>query len=170
MNLFKGILDGISKVAQVLLICLVAGIVLLMLNEIFIRNFLNKSFRGMTELAGFFFMWMAFLGIMVLYDKDRLIALDTVSAMIKGNGKIILWYINRIVAFCLGLIMAIAFIGLFPFVSTEYFSSMPKFSKVWHYLPLALCGGFMVLKSVYGIIEKFRSLRKGVPAQGGKAQ
>jgi TRAP-type C4-dicarboxylate transport system permease small subunit len=170
MKIFKGILDGISKVAQVLLICLVAGIVLLMLNEIFIRNFLNKSFRGMTELAGFFFMWMAFLGVMVLYDKDRLIVLDTFSSMIKGNGKIALWYINRIVSLCLGLIMVIAFIGLFPFVSTEYFSSMPKFSRVWHYLPLAISGGFMVLKSVYGIIEKFRSLFKGDPAQGGKAQ
>jgi TRAP-type C4-dicarboxylate transport system permease small subunit len=168
MRIFKRILDGISSAVQVLLICLVAAIVLLMLNEIFIRNFLNKSFRGMTELAGFFFMWMAFLGVMVLYDQDRLIALDTFSSMIKGNGKTILWYVNRIAAFCLGLVMVIAFIGLFPFVSTEYFSSMPKFSKVWHYLPLALCGGFMVLKSVYGIIEKFRSLLKRTPVQGGE--
>jgi TRAP-type C4-dicarboxylate transport system permease small subunit len=169
MKIFKGILDGISKAAQVLLICLVAGIVLLMLNEIFIRNFLNKSFRGMTELAGFFFMWMAFLGIAVLYDKDRLITLDTFSVMIKGKGKIILWYVNRIVSLCLGLIMIIAFIGLFPFVSTEYFSSMPKFSKVWHYLPLAFSGGFMVLKSVYSIMEKFCSPLKGVSAQEREA-
>jgi TRAP-type C4-dicarboxylate transport system permease small subunit len=163
MKLFRGILDGISKAAQVLLICLVAAIVLLMLNEIFIRNFLNKSFRGMTELAGFFFMWMSFLGIAVLYDKDRLITLDIFSAMIKGKGKITLWYINRITALCLGLIMVIAFIGLFPFVSTEYFSSMPKFSRVWHYLPLAVCGGFIVLKSVYSLIERSRSLFKGTP-------
>ncbi|MDR2071091.1 MAG: TRAP transporter small permease [Treponema sp.] len=170
MKIFKGILDGISKAAQVLLVCLVAGIVLLMLNEIFIRNFLNKSFRGMTELAGFFFMWMAFLGVAVLYDKDRLITLDTFSAMIKGKGKTILWYVNRIVSLCLGLIMVVAFAGLFPFVSTEYFSSMPKFSKVWHYLPLALCGGFMALKSAYSIIEKFRSPLKGVPAQEGEGQ
>jgi TRAP-type C4-dicarboxylate transport system permease small subunit len=170
MKIFKRILDGISKTAQVLLICLVAGIVLLMLNEIFIRNFLNKSFRGMTELAGFFFMWMAFLGVAVLYDKGRLITLDTFSAMIKGRGKIILWYINLIVSLCLGLIMVIAFIGLFPFVSTEYFSSMPKFSRVWHYLPLALSGGFVVLKSVYSIIEKFCSPLKEAPAQEGKVQ
>jgi TRAP-type C4-dicarboxylate transport system permease small subunit len=163
MKLFKRILDGISKGIQVLLICLIGGIVLLMLNEIFIRNFLNKSFRGMTELAGFLFMWMAFLGVAVLYDKDRLIALDTFSATIKGRGKIILWYVNRIIAFGLGLIMIIAFIGLFPFVSTEYFSSMPKFSRVWHYLPLAICGGFIVLKSMYSLIEKFRFLLKGTP-------
>jgi TRAP-type C4-dicarboxylate transport system permease small subunit len=161
MKIFKGILDGISKAAQVLLICLVAGIVLLMLHEIFIRNFLNKSFRGMTELAGFFFMWMAFLGVAVLYDKDRLIALDTFSARIKGTGKIILWYINRITALCLGLIMVVAFIGLFPFVSTEYFSSMPKFSRVWQYLSLAVCGGFMVLKSMYSLIKKSCSLLEG---------
>ncbi|MDR0583173.1 MAG: TRAP transporter small permease [Treponema sp.] len=160
MKIFKGILDIISKAAQILLICLIGGIVLLMLNEIFIRNFLNKSFRGMTEMAGFLFMWMAFLGVAVLYDKERLIALDTFSAMIKGRGKLIIWYVNRIVALCLGLIMVIAFFGLFPFVSTEYFSSMPKFSRVWHYLPLAVCGGFMVLKSVYNLIEKSCSLLK----------
>jgi TRAP-type C4-dicarboxylate transport system permease small subunit len=161
MKLFRGILDGISKAAQVLLICLVAAIVLLMLNEIFIRNFLNRSFRGMTELAGFFFMWMAFLGIAVLYDKNRLITLDIFSVMMKGKGQTILWYVNRITALCLGFIMVVSFIGLFPFVSTEYFSSMPKFSRVWHYFPLAVCGSFIVLKSVYSLIEKTCSLFKG---------
>lgn len=52
MNMYKKILDGFIKIVCVLLIVSVLGIVALMLNELVIRNVLNKSFRGMTELAG----------------------------------------------------------------------------------------------------------------------
>jgi TRAP-type C4-dicarboxylate transport system permease small subunit len=162
MKVFKKILDGISKTARALMMCLIAGIVLLMLNEIVLRNFFNKSFRGMTETAGFLFMWMAFLGIAVLYDKNRLIALDMFYVRFKGAVKNIVWYVHTIIGFCLGSVMVAAFIGLFPFVSTEHFSSMPKFSKVWQYLPLAIAGGFMALRARYSLLEHI--LRK----EGGR--
>lgn len=154
MRIFKKILDGIIKTAQVLMMCLIAGIVLLMLNEIVLRNFFNKSFRGMTETAGFLFMWMAFLGIAVLYDQKRLISLDMIYVRLKGAAKTAVWYVHTIVGLCLGLIMVIAFIGLYPFVSTDHFSSMPKISKVWQYWPLAIAGGFMALRSLYSLLEK----------------
>jgi TRAP-type C4-dicarboxylate transport system permease small subunit len=154
MRIFKIILDSIIKIAQVLLMCLIAGIVLIMLNEIFLRNFLNKSFRGMTEMAGLLFMWMAFLGITVLHDKNRFIALDMVYARCTGTVKNVLWYVHTIVTLCLGVIMVVAFIGLYPFVSTDHLSSMPKISKLWLNLPLAIAGGFMALKSVYNLMEK----------------
>jgi len=154
MNVFKTILDGIIKAMQVLLMCLIAGIVLIMLNELFLRNFLNKSFRGMTESAGCLFMWMAFLGIAVLYDKNRLISLDMIYVRLKGKAKNTVWYIHTIVSLCLGFIMVVAFIGLYPFVITDHFSSMPKISKVWQYLPLVIAGAFMVLKALYSLAEK----------------
>jgi len=154
MNIFKKILDAIIKIIKVLLMCLISGIVLVMLNELILRNFLNKSFRGMTESAGCLFMWMAFLGIAVLYDNNRLISLDMIYVNLKGTAKTVVWYIHTIVALCLGFIMVVAFIGLYPFVSTDRFSSMPKISKVWLYLPLAIAGVFMVLKALYNLLEK----------------
>lgn len=61
MLVVKKLLDGFVKCISILLMLLVAGIVLLMLNELVLRNLLGSSFKGMTELSGFmFFLWMAF--------------------------------------------------------------------------------------------------------------
>jgi TRAP-type C4-dicarboxylate transport system permease small subunit len=125
-----------------------------MLNEIALRNIFNNSFRGMTEIAGLFFMWMAFLGIAVLYDQNRLIALDMIYTRLRGPVKTVVWYLHTLVGLCLGLIMLVSFAGLFPFVTTERFSSMPEISKVWQYFPLCFAGGFISLKAAYSLAEK----------------
>ena len=157
MKTFKVILDGMTKLMQVLLMCLIAGIVLIMLNELFLRNVLNRSFRGMTESAGCLFLWMAFLGIAVLYDKNRLISLDMIYAKLKGIPRTVIYYIHTIIALCLGVVMIISFVVLYPFVSTDSFSSMPHISKLWQYIPLAIAGGFITVKAVYNMIEEGRS-------------
>ena len=160
MKLVKKLLDAFVSLVSVVLMCLVSGIILLMLNELFIRNILNKSFRGMTELAGFMFLWMAFLGLVVLYDQGRLIALDIFYLRTKGTFREVLWFVNRVATIFLGTGMIVAFVGLYPFVSTEFFSSMPKFAKVWQYLPMAIAGGFFVVKSIYDLIEHIQTLVK----------
>ena len=165
MNIFKRILDGIVKITEILLMCFIAAIVLLILNEIFIRNVLNKSFRGITEMAILFFVWIVFLGFMVLFDRKRLISLDTLFAATRGKVKIILWYFHQIVTVCLGIAMVIAFIGLYPFFHNMYFSAMPKFSRIWQHFPLAISGAFIALKGVYNIIE--RRLGPNPAAKGG---
>lgn len=152
MKLFKKILDNIVNVFSFLLICLVCGLVLLMLNELFLRNILDKSFRGMTELAGFMFLWIAFLGVAVLFDKNRLITLDILFTKFPQALQNKILYIHQIVAFGLGVVMVVAFIGLYPFVITEYYSSMPSFSKMWQFLPLAICGAFIAVKALYNIV------------------
>jgi len=160
MKYVKKLLDAFVVLVSVVLMCLISGIVLLMLNELFLRNILNKSFRGMTELAGFMFLWMAFLGIVVLYDQGRLIALDIFYLRTNGKNREVLWFVHRFVTTFLGAGMVVAFVGLYPFVSTEYFSSMPKFAKVWQYLPMAVAGGFLVIKSIFDLVERVQTLVK----------
>lgn len=157
MKFTKKLLDAFVSLISVILMCLVAGIVLLMLNELFLRNILNKSFRGMTELAGFMFLWMAFLGIIVLDDQGRLIALDIFYLQTKGKARTGLWFVHKIVAACLGVGMVVAFAGLYPYVSTEFYSSMPKFAKAWQYLPMAIAGVYLTIKAIYDIVERLLS-------------
>ena len=159
MVVMKKILDGFVKAVSVILMGLISGIVLLMLNELFLRNILGKSFRGMTELAGFMFLWMAFLGVIVLYDQNRLISLDMFYVRTKGTLREVLWFIHRLIALSLGVIMIIAFAGLYPYVSTEFFSSMPTFAKAWQYLPMAVAGGYLTCKSIYVMVERILLLR-----------
>lgn len=168
MKIFKMFLDGIVKIIHVLMMCLIAGIVLVILNELVLRNFFNKSFRGMTETSGCLFMWMAFLGIAALHDKNRFIALDMIYVKLKGTAKTVIWYIHTLVALCLGCIMVVSFAGLYPFVSTDHFSSMPSVSKFWLYLPMAVAGGFIVLKSLYSLLEKLLPGSDAAPIEEGR--
>ena len=161
MRIYKKITDIFIKVLEVIETLLIAGIVGIMLYELVLRNFFNKSFRSSTELCGFMFMWMAFLGIAILFDKDRLITLDMVYVRVPPKVRHILWFINKVFSFGLGVIMIIAYMGMYPINSTSYFSTMQWLSKAWHFLPMAIAGGFIAVKSVWQVLDRIQHLRAG---------
>ena len=154
MKVYKTITDWIVRIVSAMLMLLIAGLVGLITYELFIRNFLNKSMRFTTELCGFMFMWMAFLGIIVLYDQDKLISLDMLYLKCPKVVQNIFWYINKVFSLGLGITMIVAYVGLYPFVSTSYFSTMTFLSKAWHFLPMAIVGGFIAIKTVYQLLDK----------------
>ncbi len=154
MSFYKKITDIFVKIISVILMLLVAGIVGMMLTELFCRNFINKSFRFSTELCGFMFMWMAFLGVIVLYDQDRLITLDMLYTHVPENVRRIFWYVNKVVSIGLGVIMVVAYCGMYKINSTSHFSTMPFISKAMHFLPMAIAGGFIVVKTIYQLADQ----------------
>ena len=154
MNIYKKITDIFVKIVSAVLMLLVAGIVGIMLYELCLRNFLNKSFRASTEACGFLFMWMAFLGIIVLYDKDRLITLDMLYVRAPRNVQNIFWFINKIFSLGLGRVMIAAYAGMYKINSTSHFSTMQFLSKAWHFLPMAIAGGFIAVKTIYQLLER----------------
>lgn len=167
MSLYKKILDGIVKVVSELLILLVIGIVLIMLYELLLRNVFNSSFRASTELCGFLFMWMAFLGVIVVYHRQVMISLDFVSSRLNGIPGRLVYVLQKAAGLVLGVIMILAYKALYPVASTSFFSSMRFLSKNWHFLPMALAGGFMILQSVYDLLAMVVPGQKGEkPAVG----
>ena len=159
MKIYKQITDVFVKIVSVILMCLIASLVGVMLYELSLRNFLNKSFRASTELCGFLFMWMAFLGVIVLYDQDRLITLDMLYVRATPKVQTIFWMINKIFSLGLGIIMIVAYQGMYKINSTSYFSTMQFVSKAWHFLPMAIAGGFIVVKTVYQVLDRIQTLR-----------
>ena len=113
MKIYKQITDIFVKIVSVILMCLIASLVGVMLYELSLRNFLNKSFRASTELCGFLFMWMAFLGVIVLYDQDRLITLDMLYVRATPKVQTTFWMINKIFSLGLGIIMIVAYQGMY---------------------------------------------------------
>lgn len=154
MKTFRKLLDIIVKIVSAALMLLVAGIVVMMLTELIARNFFNKSFRFSTELCGFLFMWMAFLGVIVLYDNDGLISLDIFYRSVPENVQTVFWYIAKLFSILLGAIMVVAYCGMYKINSTSFFSTMQFISKAWHFLPMALAGGFLVLDSIYQLLDQ----------------
>ena len=158
MKAIRKILDIFVKIVSVILILLVAGIVIMMLTELCARNFFNYSFRFSTELCGFLFMWMAFLGVIVLYDQNRLIVLDVLYAHVPEKIQNVFWCIGKIAGVLLGVVMVMAYCGMYKINSTSYFSTMQFLSKAWHFLPMAIAGAFLAIDSVYQLVAKLMGI------------
>ena len=153
MQTYKKIIDGFIRVLEVVEMLLIAGIVCVMLFEMILRNCFNKSFSPSTELCGFLFMWMAFLGVCILYDRERLITLDMLYVRAPETLRRVFWLLGKAAALLLGIVMIIAYIGMYPINKTSYFSSMQWLSKAWHFLPMAIAGGFIVVKTVWQLLD-----------------
>ena len=154
MKSYRKLLDIIVKIVSGALMLLVAGIVAMMLSELIARNLFNKSFRFSTELCGFMFMWMAFLGVIVLYDRNGLISLDILYRSVPEKVQKVFWFIGKVFSIILGVTMVVAYCGMYKINSTSYFSTMQFLSKAWHFLPMALAGGFIVLDSIYQLLDQ----------------
>ncbi|MCR4706863.1 MAG: TRAP transporter small permease [Clostridiales bacterium] len=166
MQTYKKITDAFIRVVEIIETLLIAAIVGVMLYEMILRNGFNKSFRASTELCGFLFMWMAFLGVIILYDRDRLITLDMIYVRVPESFRQAFWFIGKAAAMLLGVVMIIAYVGMYPINKTSYFSTMQWLSKAWHFLPMAIAGGFIVVKTVWQVLDRVMTLTGAT--KGGK--
>ncbi|MBP1556532.1 MAG: TRAP transporter small permease [Oscillospiraceae bacterium] len=172
MKIYKKITDAIDKLCQIIIMALVAGLAGIILAELLNRNILNNSFRATIEICGIMFMWMAFLGIVCLYDKSRLMRFEVLLVRVKEPVLSVLWYVNKAVSLMLGVVMVIAYINIYPYVSTRYFSTIQWLPYSFHYLPMAIAGAFMAIKTVYQLIDKTMCMVKHIPydeSEGGQA-
>lgn len=157
MKIYKKILGLWKMIATMILLVCILGIVMIMLSELVARNLCNMSFRWSTELNGFLFMWMAFMGVIILASENRMICLDMIYSRVPTKIRWFLCLLIRIATMCLGVVMVIAYKDMYPILDTSKFSTMQWLRKTWHYLPLAIAGVFFVAHSLYEIFESLLS-------------
>jgi len=162
MKICKKITNAIAKVAEWICMLMIALLVVVIVGELINRNFFGNSFRPTIEICGIAFLWMAFIGIIVLYNNDGLMKLDFVSANLKGVPAQIIYFINKAFSLMLGVVMVIAFFAQYPFVSTRTYATFSfKLPYTIQYIPMALAGGFMAIKALEQIVERILELVKG---------
>ena len=166
MKLCKKITGGIAKAAEVICMIMIAAMVLVIVAELINRNFLGRSFRPTIEICGIAFLWMAFIGLIPLYNNSGLMRLDFLLAKAKGGFYELLYFTNKIFSLMLGVVMVIAFISQYPFVSTRFYSTF-KFQLPYtvQYFPMALAGVFMAVKTVEQIVERILMLAGKLPKE-----
>ena len=148
MNLYRKILDTIAKIATAISMIAVMIMVTFIVMELIRRNVFNKSFRPTIEICGISFLWMAFMGIIPLYNQGGLMRLDFLIS------RVVL--VNKLVSLMLGVIMVVAFCAQYPFVSTRFYSTFStKIPYSVQYFPMAVAGAFMALKALEELIEWF---------------
>ena len=95
MKICKKITNAIAKVAEWICMLMIALLVVVIVGELINRNIFHSSFRPTIEICGIAFLWMAFIGVIVLYNNDGLMKLDFVSANLKGVPAQIIYFINK---------------------------------------------------------------------------
>lgn len=159
MKLCKKITGGIARAAEIVCMVMIALLVAVIVVELLRRNLFNQSYRGTIEVCGIAFLWMAFIGLIPLYNNNGLMQLDFLIARTKGWVYELLYFVNKLFSLTLGAVMVIAFAAQYPFVSTRTYStfSIPIPYTV-QYVPMALAGAYIALKSVEQIAEEILKL------------
>ena len=156
MKVLTKITDTISKVAEWIIMAMILGLVGLIVTELCRRNFLNQSWLPTTELCGILFLWMAFIGIIPLYNKSGLIRLDFLVTRLHGVAAEIVWYITDLVGLGLGVVMIMAFNAQYRFVA----------SRTYEYLPLYIAAGCIYFLITLAGITLLRRLERRVRIPG----
>lgn len=166
MKLCKKITAGIAKIAEIICMIMIALLVLVIVTELLRRNLLNQSYRGTIEVCGIAFLWMAFIGLIPLYNDSGLMRLDFLVARTKGSVYEVLFFINKAVSLMLGIVMVVAFVAQYPYVSTRTYStfSIPVPYTV-QYFPMALAGAYMAVKTVEQVVEEIMKLTGKLPEE-----
>ena len=171
MKLCKKITEGIAKLATVIVMLAIAGMVIAIVVELIRRNFFGKSFTGNVQLCGILFLWMAFIGLIPLYCNSGLMRLDFLVARTHGTLYEVLYFINKAVSLMLGIVMVIAFCYQYPFVNTRTYQSFSvKIPYTIQYIPMAIAGVYMAVKTVEQVVEHILQLTGRLPKEEGEAK
>lgn len=159
MKIMKKTTEAIAKLAEIVCMSMVAGMVIMIVAELINRNVFDGSFRATIEICGIFFLWMAFIGLIPLYCRNGLMRLDFLVARTRGALEQILYLLNKLVSLVLGVVMVIAFVAQYPFVSTRYYATILWLPYTVQYVPMAIAGAYIALKTVEQLIEWVLELR-----------
>lgn len=161
MAAINRILDGFVTVVKWLLMFMIFALAALICIELLIRNLFNESFSPTIEICSILFIWMAFLGVIYLYQNAGLMRFEILISRVGPVPQLVFWYISKAASLLLGVVMVVAYISWRPYISTRYFATMQFLPYTVQCVPIAICGAFMAIKTVCQLVEKTSALARG---------
>ncbi len=162
MKTIKKISAFISKAAEMICILMIAGLVVVIIMELINRNILDSSNRATIEICGIEFLWMAFIGLIPLYHDSGLMRLDFLVNRAKGVPGEILYFANKLFSLLLGVVMVIAFIAQYPYVSTRFYSTFTfPLAYTIQYVPMCIAGAYIAFETLVQLADHIITLASG---------
>lgn len=134
---------------------LLAVMVLLLFAQVATRYILRGSLLWAGEMAVWIFVWVSFLGSVVLFINNKHIIVDVVSSILPRKANAVLAAISSVIVF---VFIAIIFYHSIPVVisySNQTATSIPV-SKFYLFSSLTAALFLMMAHSVYSFIKKIR--------------
>lgn len=153
MILYKKFLDLIARAARVLLMIFLGEIGVLLLMELYSRSFFNRTLPFYRNLCILLFLWITFLGVIILYNRDRLVSLELFYLQAPPALRRKFRLVEHAASLAFGILMTAACVQGILQYSHAGFSSYQLFSKIWKIVPVILAGLFITLKTLYLLLE-----------------
>lgn len=75
-----------------------------------------------------------------------------------------MWYITDLVGLGLGVVMIVAFNAQYRFVASRTYATMPNVHYTIQYIPMAIAGAFIALKSLEMLVGHIAAKKGGKAA------
>ena len=88
--------------------------------------------------------------------------LDFLVSRVHGAAGEVLYFINKLFSFGLGVVMVVAFIAQYPYVSTRFYSTFSfPLAYTIQYIPMGIAGIYMAFETVIQVLDRILQLAAG---------
>lgn len=101
MNAFVRVL---TRVQEVLLVALLAGMVVMVFGNVVLRYGFNSGLNFSEEMSRYFFVWLTFIGAVVTFAERSHIGVETFVRLLGRTGRVVCMAVtNAIILLCAGV-------------------------------------------------------------------
>lgn len=142
----------VETIAKGLSLSLAALITLFVFVSIVSRNFFSYSFEYSVDGNQLMFMWMCFMGIVVVHSMGTMLKFEMLEQRIPESLRRYWSCALHALVMLVAAIMMVAGYEMLDFAKAQRFSTMPV-SYFWLYLPVPLAGFLIFLKAFEKLVD-----------------
>ncbi len=163
MKMLLKIFNNIEKVVAVNVFIL---LIILGFLQVVFRFFLNFSLDWTEELSRFGFILLVYISASLAVTEDRHVRVEAIDMILKGNAKIYMRIFTEIIWLIVGLIVVVTgFQVAADALAVGQTSPALLLPMGYVYLIIPVTFLMMSIRVIQKIVERVRSLRKGVSPQ-----
>ncbi len=147
--------NKIVRVLEYFIGALLIGMVVLLFAQVLTRYVLQGSLLWASEMATWLFVWMVYIGSVVLYMKKKHVVVDIVSYFLPRKVNAILEMISSIIIF---IFMLILFKESIPIVISysKQTATAIEISKKYLFSSLSVATFLMIFAAVFRFVNAMR--------------
>lgn len=128
----QGITDRFYKILEVVLVVLLAAMVVMVFANVVLRYFFNSGILVSEELSRFCFVWLTFLGAVVVFREHGHMGVETLVQRLSRRGRLVCMALSNITIMACA---AVFFWGAWMQydINATMFAPVTELSLVWVY-------------------------------------
>jgi len=135
-------------------IAALVGLFLLLLAGVITRAVPVVSITGSDEIVELLFAWLTFLGTVALWREGALYSVTLIIAAVPPAAQHVIEVGIKLLMLAVALVLLVK--GYAFVAGSGETTPFLRFDKAWWYASIPVCGAFLCIYSVAGLVQSFR--------------